>query len=55
MAELIKSVSKTVFPDGKTRVYTHGMLLQKLPSENFNQWQEWLRSYFMMPYKKIIS
>ena len=55
MAELIKSVSKTVHPNGMVQVYTNGMLPKKLPKDNFNQWQEWLRSYFMMPYKKIIS
>lgn len=54
MAELIKSINKTVFPDGKVRVYEYGMLPKALPiDENkFKVWRRWLRM-LKLKYTKI--
>jgi hypothetical protein len=42
MADLVKAVSKTVFPNGMTQVYENGALIKKQPTDRLNVWYRWL-------------
>lgn len=42
MAELLQAVSKTSYPNGKTKVYEHGMIPTRRTTERINVWYRWL-------------
>lgn len=55
MAELLQAVFKTVYPDGKIKLYEHGMVLTYRSTEGINVWYKWLHTYIRTEKKRRVK